>query len=106
MCGNLTSYKDACSLAQAKGLPSLIYHQSALEARFVHGAAGTTSFLTMRGNCTSSIGTELKWAAISFRAPSPTVDPAKLENLGNISIAPSRHVIRRACLLAFQRLLT
>ena len=45
-------YKDACSLAQAKGLPSLIYHEPALEARFVRGAAGTTSFLTIRAvNC-------------------------------------------------------
>jgi hypothetical protein len=41
-------YKDACSLAQAKGLPSLIYHEPALEVRFARGAAGTTSFLTIR----------------------------------------------------------
>jgi hypothetical protein len=41
-------YKDACSLAQAKGLPSLIYHEPMLEVRFVRGAAGPTSFLTKR----------------------------------------------------------
>jgi hypothetical protein len=41
-------YEDACSLAQAKGLPSLIYHYPALGVRFVRGAAGTTSFLTIR----------------------------------------------------------
>jgi hypothetical protein len=41
-------YKDACSLAQAKCLPSLIYHEPALEVRFVRGAVGTTSFLTIR----------------------------------------------------------
>jgi hypothetical protein len=40
-------YKDACSLAQAKGLPSLIYHEPALEVRFVRRAACTTSYLTM-----------------------------------------------------------
>jgi hypothetical protein len=51
MCGNLTCiYKDACSLAQAKGLPSVIYHEPAIEVRFVRGAAGTTSFLTKREN--------------------------------------------------------
>jgi Group II intron, maturase-specific domain len=41
-------YKDACRLAQAKGLPSLIYHEPVLEVRFVRGAAGPTSFLTKR----------------------------------------------------------
>jgi hypothetical protein len=47
MCGNLTYiYKDACSLAQAKCLPRLIYREPALEVRFVRGAADTTSFLT------------------------------------------------------------
>jgi hypothetical protein len=41
--------KDACTLAQAKkGLPSLIYHEPALEVRFVRRAAGTTSYLTIR----------------------------------------------------------
>jgi hypothetical protein len=46
MCGYLTShiYKDACSLAQAKGLPSLIYHEPMLEVRFVRGAAGPDEF--------------------------------------------------------------
>ena len=48
MFGTLTYNKDACSLAQAKGLPSLIYHEPALEVRFVRGAAATTSFLTIR----------------------------------------------------------
>jgi hypothetical protein len=40
-------YKDACSLAQEKGPASLIYHEPALEVRFVGRAAGTTSFLTI-----------------------------------------------------------
>jgi diketogulonate reductase-like aldo/keto reductase len=38
----------AVYLAQAKGLPSLIYHEPMLEVRFVRGAAGPTSFLTKR----------------------------------------------------------
>ena len=42
-------YKDACRLAQAKGLPSLIYHEPTLEVRFVRGAAGPTRVLTIRG---------------------------------------------------------
>jgi hypothetical protein len=41
-------YKDAWSLAQAKGLPSLIYHEPVLEVRFVRGAAGTMRILTIR----------------------------------------------------------
>jgi hypothetical protein len=41
-------YKDACRLAQAKGLARLIYHEPALEVRFVRKAMGTTSFLTIR----------------------------------------------------------
>jgi hypothetical protein len=41
-------YKDACSLAQEKGPASLIYHEPALEVRFVRRAAGTTSFLAIR----------------------------------------------------------
>jgi hypothetical protein len=39
-------YKDAWSLAQAKGLPSLIYHEPVLEVRFVRGAAGTMRILS------------------------------------------------------------
>jgi len=47
--GNLTYiYKDALSLAQAKGLPSLIYDERVLEVRFVRGAAGTMRILTIR----------------------------------------------------------
>jgi hypothetical protein len=42
-------YKDACGLAQAKGLPSLIYHEPAIEVKFMRGAAGTTRILTIRG---------------------------------------------------------
>jgi len=42
-------YKDAWSLAQAKGQPSLIYHEPVLEVRFVRGAAGTMRILTIRG---------------------------------------------------------
>ena len=41
-------YKDACGLAQAKGLPSLIYHEPAIEVKFMRGAAGTTRILTIR----------------------------------------------------------
>jgi hypothetical protein len=41
-------YKDACSLAQAKGLPSLIYHEPVLEVRFMRRSAGRTSNLTIR----------------------------------------------------------
>jgi hypothetical protein len=41
-------HKDACSLAQAKGLPSLIYHEPAIEVRFVRGSGGRTGILTMR----------------------------------------------------------
>jgi hypothetical protein len=48
--GNLTYiYKEVCGLAQAKGLPSLIYHEPVFEVRFMRGVAGTTSFLTKRG---------------------------------------------------------
>jgi len=43
-------YKDACSLAQGKGLASLIYHEPVFEVRFMRGAAGTTRILTIRGN--------------------------------------------------------
>jgi hypothetical protein len=43
-------YKDVCRLAQAKGLARLIYHQPALEVRFMRGAAGTTRVLTIRGS--------------------------------------------------------
>jgi hypothetical protein len=31
-------YKDVCGLAQAKGLPSLIYHEPVLEVRFMRGS--------------------------------------------------------------------
>jgi hypothetical protein len=48
MRGNLIYIWDACSLAQTKGLSTLIYHKPALEVRFVRGAAGTTSFFTIR----------------------------------------------------------
>ena len=41
-------YKDVCGLAQAKGPLSLIYHEPVLEVRFMRGAAGPTSFLTIR----------------------------------------------------------
>jgi hypothetical protein len=41
--------KDASGLAQAKGLPSLIYHEPAIEVKFMRGAAGTTRILTIRG---------------------------------------------------------
>jgi hypothetical protein len=49
MCGNLMYiYKDACRLGQAKGLARLIYHEPALEVRFMRRAAGTTRILTLR----------------------------------------------------------
>jgi Zn-dependent M28 family amino/carboxypeptidase len=37
------------------GLPSLIYHEPALEVRFVRRAAGTTSYLTIRARAFSSL---------------------------------------------------
>jgi len=40
-------YKDAWSLAQTKSLPSLIYHEPAIEVRFVRGSAGRTRILTL-----------------------------------------------------------
>jgi hypothetical protein len=40
--------KDACRLVQAKGLARLIYHEPALEVRFMRRAAGTTRILTIR----------------------------------------------------------
>jgi hypothetical protein len=43
-------YKDVRGLAQAKGLPSLIYHEPVLEVRFMRGAAGTTRILTIRAS--------------------------------------------------------
>ena len=45
---HLTYIKDASGLAQAKGLPSLIYHEPAIEVKFMRGAAGTTRILTIR----------------------------------------------------------
>jgi hypothetical protein len=41
-------YKDRCGLAQAKDLPSLIYHEPAIKVKFMRGAAGTTRILTIR----------------------------------------------------------
>jgi hypothetical protein len=48
-------YKDACSLAQAKGLPSLICHEPALEVRFVPGAAGHDEFFDHSGGKNRSL---------------------------------------------------
>ena len=45
---HLTYIKDASGLAQAKGLQSLIYHEPAIEVKFMRGAAGTTRILTIR----------------------------------------------------------
>ena len=45
---HLTYIKDASGLAQAKGLPSLIYHEPAIEVKFMRWAAGTTRILTIR----------------------------------------------------------
>jgi hypothetical protein len=45
--GNLTyiyNYKDACSLAQAKGLPGLIYHEPVFEVRFMRGQRARREF--------------------------------------------------------------
>jgi hypothetical protein len=39
--------QDSCRLTQAKGLARQIYHEPALEVRFVRKAMGTTSFLTV-----------------------------------------------------------
>src|SRR5204862_7946733 len=41
-------YKHACNLAQEKALPSLIYHEPALEVRFARGAATRRGFLAIR----------------------------------------------------------
>jgi hypothetical protein len=49
-------YKDACGLAQAKGLPSLICHEPAIEVKFMRGAAGTTRILTIRVRAVASSG--------------------------------------------------
>ena len=49
-------YKDVCGLAQAKGLPSLIYHEPVLEVRFMRGVAGTTRILTIRAFVTQKSG--------------------------------------------------
>jgi hypothetical protein len=35
-------------VAQAKGLPSMIYHEPAIEVKFMRGAAGTARILTIR----------------------------------------------------------
>jgi hypothetical protein len=43
----LTYIKDASGLAQAKGLPSLIYHEPAIEVKFMRWATGTR-ILTIR----------------------------------------------------------
>jgi hypothetical protein len=53
-------YKDAWSLRQAKGLPSLIHHDAALEVRFVSGSAGSMSILTIRRFA-------FKWTASAVR---------------------------------------
>src|SRR5580698_3894615 len=50
-------YKDASSLAQAKGLPNLIYHEPVLEVRFVRGAAGKMRILTIR-DCSCTLVTD------------------------------------------------
>jgi hypothetical protein len=41
-------------LAQAKGLPSLIYHEPMLEVRFMRGVAGTARIFTIREICAAS----------------------------------------------------
>jgi hypothetical protein len=43
-------YKDACRLAQAKGLARLIYHEPALEVRFVRKANGLDEFFDHKGS--------------------------------------------------------
>jgi hypothetical protein len=50
MCGNSRIYRRMRAVWRKpkKGLPSLIYHEPALEVRFVRRAAGTTSYLTIR----------------------------------------------------------
>ena len=40
--------QDACRLTRAKGLARQIYHEPALEVRFVRKAMGTTILLTRR----------------------------------------------------------
>ena len=43
-------YKDACRLAQAKGLARQIYHEPALEVRFVRKANGHDEFFDHKGS--------------------------------------------------------
>jgi hypothetical protein len=60
-------YKDACRLAQAKGLARLIYHEPALEVRFMRRAADSTRILTIR-RCSTA-------AKHLSRGRSPQKDP-------------------------------
>ena len=54
-------------MAQAKGLASLIYHEAALEVRFMRGLVGTTRILTIRGGVAPRRTPCLYWdRSISF----------------------------------------
>jgi hypothetical protein len=68
-------YKDACGLAQAKGLPSLIYHEPAIEVKFMRGAAGTTRILTIRPkhlNCNRPMsGVVIVGVSVDFKVSCP-----------------------------------
>jgi hypothetical protein len=47
--GTALIYKDACSLAQGKGLASLIYHEPAIAVRFVCGSGGQGEYFYHTG---------------------------------------------------------
>ena len=80
-------YKDACSLAQAKGLARVIYHEPALEVRFVRKAMGTTSFLTIRNPATGVMfhvggGEPMDLSKLGQRIIRPAVEAVRLEWYG------------------------
>ena len=75
---HLTYIKDASGLAQAKGLPSLIYHEPAIEVKFMRGAAGTTRILTIRQDSFQRLRIFLLKRPRSFiEGPNGTIDTRK-----------------------------
>ena len=77
---HLTYIKDASGLAQAKGLPSLIYHEPPIEVKFMRGAAGTTRILTMRGLCVAQ-STSTSKCRESVSRNNPVLDQQELRRL-------------------------
>jgi hypothetical protein len=89
-------YKDAWGLAHAKGLPSLIYHEPAIEVKFMRGAAGPTRILTIRHH-----GKNVGSISSYFGSGSPQIFSARLS-----APAPSVHpvvAIQRLCFRKFGR---